>query len=120
MTKQQQALDFGLSLPDTYQDAPFHDENWQLVRIRKNKKVFFINKKGVDKMIIRILNKNNLESGIYVYDFILVSPKMFNALTPIIAIICLCLKNHGFIHFVSACASNFTSIFRVDTRCYIT
>ena len=40
MTTRQQALDFGLSLPDTYQDAPFHDENWQLVRIRKNKKVF--------------------------------------------------------------------------------
>lgn len=34
------ALRYGLSFPDTYIDAPFHDENWQLVRIRKNKKVF--------------------------------------------------------------------------------
>lgn len=40
MTTRQQALDYGLSLPDTYWDAPFHDENWQLVRLRKNKKAF--------------------------------------------------------------------------------
>ena len=36
----EEALLYGLSFPDTYIDAPFHDENWQLVRIRKNKKVF--------------------------------------------------------------------------------
>lgn len=36
----EEALRYGLSFPDTYIDAPFHDENWQLVRIRKNKKVF--------------------------------------------------------------------------------
>ncbi|MBO5228239.1 MAG: MmcQ/YjbR family DNA-binding protein [Lachnospiraceae bacterium] len=40
MQTRQEVLKFGLSFPDTYQDAPFHDENWQLVRIRKNKKVF--------------------------------------------------------------------------------
>ena len=40
MRTRQEVLKFGLSFPDTYQDAPFHDENWQLVRIRKNKKVF--------------------------------------------------------------------------------
>lgn len=33
-------LKFGLSLPDTYQDAPFHDDNWQLVRYKVNKKAF--------------------------------------------------------------------------------
>ena len=33
----EEALRYGLSFPDTYIDAPFHDENWQLVRIRKNK-----------------------------------------------------------------------------------
>lgn len=32
----EEALRYGLSFPDTYIDAPFHDENWQLVRIRKN------------------------------------------------------------------------------------
>lgn len=35
-----EALKYGLSFPDTYQDAPFHDENWQLIRIKKNKKAF--------------------------------------------------------------------------------
>lgn len=40
MTTRESVLSYGLSLPDTYQDAPFYDENWQLVRLRKNKKVF--------------------------------------------------------------------------------
>lgn len=34
------ALAYGLSFPDTYQDSPFHDRNWQLVRYKGNKKVF--------------------------------------------------------------------------------
>lgn len=40
MKTRREALDYGLSFPDTYWDAPFHDENWQLVRLRKNKKAF--------------------------------------------------------------------------------
>lgn len=40
MTTREQALQYGLSFPDTYQDAPFHDDNWQLVRYRGNKKAF--------------------------------------------------------------------------------
>lgn len=40
MKTRQEALDFGLSFPDTYQEAPFHDENWQLVRVKENKKAF--------------------------------------------------------------------------------
>lgn len=36
----EQILRYGLSFPDTYQDAPFHDENWQLVRYRPNRKAF--------------------------------------------------------------------------------
>lgn len=40
MISRDAVLSYGLSLPNTYQDAPFHDENWQLVRVRKNKKVF--------------------------------------------------------------------------------
>ena len=35
-----QALIYGLSFPDTYMDAPFHDDNWQLVRFKDNKKAF--------------------------------------------------------------------------------
>ena len=33
-------LNYGLSFEDTYQDAPFHDINWQLVRYKGNKKAF--------------------------------------------------------------------------------
>lgn len=40
MMTREEALQYGLSFPDAYQDAPFHDNNWQLVRYRKNKKAF--------------------------------------------------------------------------------
>ncbi|MCR4654893.1 MAG: methylated-DNA--[protein]-cysteine S-methyltransferase [Lachnospiraceae bacterium] len=40
MTTREQALEYGLSFPDTFKDAPFHDENWQLVRYKGNKKAF--------------------------------------------------------------------------------
>ena len=31
MKTRKEVLEYGLSLPDTYQDAPFHDPNWVLV-----------------------------------------------------------------------------------------
>lgn len=40
MKTRAQALKYGLSFPDTYQDAPFHDDNWQLVRYKGNDKAF--------------------------------------------------------------------------------
>ena len=40
MKTREEALSFGLSFPDTYQEAPFHDPNWQLVRVKKTKKAF--------------------------------------------------------------------------------
>lgn len=40
MTTREEALQFALSFTDAYQDAPFHDDNWQLVRYKPNKKVF--------------------------------------------------------------------------------
>ena len=40
MKTREDALLFGLSFPDTYQDAPFHDTNWQLIRYKGNKKAF--------------------------------------------------------------------------------
>lgn len=39
MTREE-LLQYGLSFPDTYQEAPFHDQNWQLVRIKGSKKAF--------------------------------------------------------------------------------
>ena len=37
MRTREEALKYGLSFPNTYQDAPFHDENWQLVRVKGTK-----------------------------------------------------------------------------------
>ncbi len=40
MKTRNEALEYGLSFPNTYQDAPFHDPNWQLIRVKKSKKAF--------------------------------------------------------------------------------
>lgn len=40
MKTREEALSYGLSFKDTYQEAPFHDNNWQLVRVRGSKKAF--------------------------------------------------------------------------------
>ncbi len=40
MKTREEALAYGLSFPDTYQQAPFHDPNWQLVRVKGSKKAF--------------------------------------------------------------------------------
>jgi O-6-methylguanine DNA methyltransferase len=40
MKTRQEALDYGLSFPNTYQEAPFHDSNWQLIRVKGSKKAF--------------------------------------------------------------------------------
>ena len=40
MKTREEALEYGLSFQDVYQDAPFHDPNWQLVRYKANKKAF--------------------------------------------------------------------------------
>lgn len=36
----QEILDYGLSFPNVYLDAPFRDTNWQLVRCKKNRRAF--------------------------------------------------------------------------------
>ena len=40
MKTRKEALKYGLSFADTYQEAPFHDPNWQLVRYKPNRKAF--------------------------------------------------------------------------------
>ena len=40
MKTREEALAYGLSFSNTYQEAPFHDPNWQLVRIKGSKKAF--------------------------------------------------------------------------------
>ena len=48
MTTREEALAYGLSFPDTYQEAPFHDENWQLVRV----KYFYGHMSAMDILIL--------------------------------------------------------------------
>ena len=40
MKTREEALAYGMSFADTYQDAPFHDDNWQLVRVKGSRKAF--------------------------------------------------------------------------------
>lgn len=40
MLTREEILKYGLSFPNTYQEAPFKDQNWQLVRVKGNKKAF--------------------------------------------------------------------------------
>lgn len=40
MLTREEALEYGLSFPNTYKEAPFHDDNWQLVRVKGSKKAF--------------------------------------------------------------------------------
>ena len=40
MIKRKEALEFGLSFQDTYEERPFNDQTWQLVRVKESKKAF--------------------------------------------------------------------------------
>ena len=40
MKTRKEALNYGLKHKDTYVEAPFHDDNWQLVRVKGSKKAF--------------------------------------------------------------------------------
>lgn len=40
MNTREEVLAYGLSFPNTYQEAPFHDDNWQLVRVKGSRKAF--------------------------------------------------------------------------------
>lgn len=40
MKTRKEILEFALKFPEVYVDAPFHDDNWQLARLKKNKKTF--------------------------------------------------------------------------------
>lgn len=40
MTTREEVLEYGLSFSKTYKEAPFHDPNWQLVRVKESKKAF--------------------------------------------------------------------------------
>ena len=47
MKTREEALAYALSFPKTYQEAPFHDNNWQLVRVEGSKKAFLWTYSGI-------------------------------------------------------------------------
>ncbi len=40
MVTREEAITYGLTFPDTYMEMPFKDKNWQLIRVKGNKKAF--------------------------------------------------------------------------------
>lgn len=40
MKTRKEAILFCLTFPDTYEDYPFHDLNWTVIRCKKNRKIF--------------------------------------------------------------------------------
>ena len=40
MTTREAVIEYCLTFPDTYMDTPFRDNNWILLRYKKNKKAF--------------------------------------------------------------------------------
>ncbi len=40
MKKREEILNYGMTFPDVYVDAPFSDDNWILLRYKKNKRAF--------------------------------------------------------------------------------
>ena len=50
MKTREEALAYALSFPKTYQEAPFHDNNWQLVRVEAKRR-FYGPMRGKDTLI---------------------------------------------------------------------
>ena len=42
MKTREEAIQFGLSFPDSYIDRPFRTADWELIRFRENKKAFLL------------------------------------------------------------------------------
>ena len=40
MKERKEVLAYGMTLADVYIDTPFHDDNWVLLRYKKNKRAF--------------------------------------------------------------------------------
>ena len=40
MTKREEVTNYCKSFPEVYEDYPFHDNNWALMRLKNNKKCF--------------------------------------------------------------------------------
>ena len=40
MKTREEVLKFGMSFKNVYEEKPFHDPNWQLIRVKGSKKAF--------------------------------------------------------------------------------
>ena len=54
MRKREEIMAYGLTFPNTYQDEPFRDFNWQLVRVRESKKAFLWVYERNDQLCINV------------------------------------------------------------------
>lgn len=54
MTTREEALAYALTFPDSYEDTPFHDPNWVLVRYRRNRHAFLWTYEHEGRMCINI------------------------------------------------------------------
>lgn len=66
MITRKEAIEYGLSFPNTYVDAPFRDPNWQLIRVKESKKVFLwiYEKDGFVQLTTLIISKKPGNTGI--------------------------------------------------------
>lgn len=60
MTTREDAIAYGLTFPESYLEAPFHDQNWQLVRVKGSKKAFLwtYEKDGFIHLNVKVSPKN--------------------------------------------------------------
>ena len=42
MKTREEAAAYGLTFPDSYEDRPFKDQRWQVIRVKPGKKIFFV------------------------------------------------------------------------------
>ena len=54
MTERKEVLDFGLTFEGAYLDAPFHDDNWVLLRYRKNRRTFALTYERNEKIWVNV------------------------------------------------------------------
>ena len=40
MKTREEASAYGLTFPDSYEDRPFKDQRWQVIRVKPGKKIF--------------------------------------------------------------------------------
>lgn len=42
MNNRSEVIEYSMTLPDVYEDYPFHDDNWTVMRCKGNKKTFVL------------------------------------------------------------------------------